>query len=480
MKNILKTLMEFFTLGGVLVFFLGNCSLDKDSTDVTIQVNGAKKFQQIDGFGVNANSESWGKTEIIPAIDLLIDSLNATIWRVVVETEEDWETQNDNNDPLAFNRDFYNKMYETAKFQRAWDEIEYLNNKGITDNLIISVMGGLPDWMGRIVIFPEMEDEFVELHLSFLHYAAKVKNLQFGLYSPINETDLYKEEIEGPHTEPEQFARVLHKLSARMKTEGLDHIKLILPDVAYMNAAIDQYLPELMKDSLIMQQTEYFGFHSYGGYYAPADSFLKSTPHAHIPLWMTEFNAWRDGLDNGQTGVYNYDYASECMQYLFDFLKNGASAALIWEAYDSYYEHHRAMSYWGILGLDAVSGTYSPRKHFYALAQVFRFIPSGAHQIEVIQNDSTLTVLAFNDSDSGRLSITGIHNGSAGLNAVFELENLPDVNEMNLFYTNCTKNLFDAGDLKVTNQKLKTTIPAQCIFTITGIANNLHINMTIQ
>ena len=454
-----------------LILFLGwCCNTGRKHHDVQITLNGDVRYQKIDGFGVNANTASWGNSELVPALDMLIDELNAQIWRVVVETEIDWETQNDNKDPFDFNWDFYNQMYETAKFQRAWEEIEYLNKKGINDKLIISVMGGIPDWMGRIIILPEMEDEFVEMHLSFLYYATRVKNLNIGLYSPINETDLYKEEIEGPHTEPEQFVRILHKLAVRMKETGLDHIKLVLPDVADMNTSINRYLPELLKDSLLMQQVEYFGFHSYSGYYAPADSLIKSTEYAHIPLWMTEFNAWRDGLDNGITGVYNYDYASECLQYLFEFLENGATAALIWEAYDTYYEHHRAMSYWGILGLDPVSGTLSPRKHYYALSQVFRFVTPGSERILTAYPDNPeLTVLAFMNSAYGNLSIIGIHKGKNEIKTEFVLENLPEIGNIEFYYTDSINNLTKKEDIHVNGKKIQVSVPADCLFTIAGI-----------
>jgi hypothetical protein len=40
-----------------------------------VQIDGSKKFQQIDGFGVNANTRSWKGNELMPALNLLIDSL---------------------------------------------------------------------------------------------------------------------------------------------------------------------------------------------------------------------------------------------------------------------------------------------------------------------------------------------------------------------------------------------------------------------
>lgn len=64
---------------------------------VSLQIDGSKRFQQVDGFGVNANTRSWNDRELKPAINLLLDSMNATIWRVIVESVEKWEEVNDNN-----------------------------------------------------------------------------------------------------------------------------------------------------------------------------------------------------------------------------------------------------------------------------------------------------------------------------------------------------------------------------------------------
>ena len=245
---------------GVSFCLFQNCTPNKNIIDVSIEIDGSKKFQKVDGFGVNANTASWGSTDLIPAMDILIDTLNATIWRVVIETENDWEVANDNNDPLKFNWNFYNKLYETPKFQKAWRLIEYLNKKKISNKLIISVMGGIPKWMGHNIINPKLEDEFVEMHVSFLFYAINTKHLNIGLYSPINETDLTNAQIEGPHSDPQQFVRILHKIVDRLNALGLSKIKLVSPDVANMQVGLNQYLPELIKDTVAMSKVQYFGF----------------------------------------------------------------------------------------------------------------------------------------------------------------------------------------------------------------------------
>jgi hypothetical protein len=115
--------------------------------------------------------------------------MNASIWRVIVETVEKWEDENDNKDPFNFNWNYYNKLYETPKFKKAWETIAYLNSRGITDNLMINFMGPVPVWMGKKTVLPEFEDEYVEMISSFFWYAKNVKHLKIGFISPTNESD---------------------------------------------------------------------------------------------------------------------------------------------------------------------------------------------------------------------------------------------------------------------------------------------------
>jgi len=44
-----------------------------------IDIDGTKKLQTIDGIGVNINTRSWSGAQLEPAIDLLLDSMQATI-----------------------------------------------------------------------------------------------------------------------------------------------------------------------------------------------------------------------------------------------------------------------------------------------------------------------------------------------------------------------------------------------------------------
>lgn len=466
-KCILNTLVMIAMIFSTIPFYV-NGQVKSINPGMSLQIDGSKRLQTIDGFGVNANTESWNGDELKPALDVLLDSMNATLWRVMVEVEKGGEDVNDNDDPFKFNWDYYNKLYETPHFQKVWNTVEYLNRHGITNGVMLNFMGRVPEWIGLSVIKPEYEDEFVEMQVSFLMYAKNVKHLLFGYFAPMNETDIKNE---GPTVKADQYARILRKLVDRMQKNGLGSIKIVAPDASSMKTAINSYLPTIMADPMIMKKVGRWGFHSYGGYYAPVDSFIMNSAYPKINWWLTEFNAWRNGLDAGKTDVkYDYKFASESVNHLLQLLKNGASGAIIWEGYDSYYQHPPGgWSLWGVLGYNRDTKTYASRKHLPALAQISRFVLPGSKHIGINGTENkNVTVLAFNDTVTGRITITGINRGDSPVELKAGFVSLPEIKSLDMYYTDSIRNLYKDNEILVRNKSFGATIPGKCIFTLTG------------
>ena len=438
--------------------------------DISIRIDGAIHFQQIDGFGVNANTASWSPNELEPAIDMLVDSANMLIWRVVLESEKNWEDENDNNDPFVFNWNFYNNIYESPKFQKAWDMIEYLNKKGITKNLMINIMGRVPAWMGFEVVNPDKEEEYVEMLVSMLYYACNQRHLKFGLFGPMNEPDIKNE---GPTIGTVQYVRIIKNLVKRMNDAGMGDIQIVASDAADMKRNGQDYLSLMAVEPDIMEKLASFGVHSYGGLYFDMNNAIKESAAPDKKFWMTEWNAWRDGLDAGVATTYNYTFASECVHHLLQLLKGGASAAMVWEGYDSYYEHPPStISLWGILGYNLQTRTYTPRKHFYAISQVSKFVLPGSLLIGTSETGKNFPVAAFYDTLSGRVSITGINATHRAVSFTGSLAHLPEMNTLEMYYTDSLKNVFRDKDISITGKTFFAAIPANCIYTFTGKAGS--------
>lgn len=460
--------VPFFAL---IISFLSNpvVSIGQQSNMKTssVEINGSRVYQKMDGIGVNANTSSWKDHDLEPALNMLIDSMHASVWRVIVETVEKWEDVNDNDDPFSFNWDYYNALYETPKFRKVWDMMAFLNHKGITDKLMINFMGAIPSSMGGERIREDMEDEYVEMLASFFYYARHQKHLHFGLVSLMNEPDIRKE---GPTVGPVQYARVLKKLIIRMQALGLGDIAYVAPDVAGMDHGVNAYIPEIMKDKEVMDKIAHLGLHSYGGYYSDIDSMLKRSIYPSSTFWITEWNAWCNGCDDGILGEYDYTFASKAISYLLEFFQHGATASLVWEGYDSYYEHHAPspFSYWGMLAYNKEARTYTPRKNYYALQQVAGSVIPGSRRIALTGLQDSVVALAFYDSISNRLNIIGINKSDSAIRLKGTLAHLPSIPYLVQSYTDKTDNHRMCPGVYLSNNTFETVIPAQCIFSLTG------------
>jgi len=434
----------------------------------TITVDGSQTYQIIEGFGVNANHRSWNNTELQPVLDALIDEAGLTFFRVIYD-KADWESSNDNNDPNILNWTYYNQLYTNSDFQKQWDMVAYLNQRGISNSVMFNFQGVGPAWMGGTNLTPGYEAEWAEMIASLLIYARSTQHLQFALVSPGNEND--NNPPQGISMTSTQYVTALHTLAQLLDTNGLSDLHFVGPDLAHTSTA---RLSDMMSDSLVMAKLAHFGLHSYedsGIGSAGIFDFLQQSPYPDRTFWMTEYNCWCSRCESGGGGDNSWDYARTSVSYLLYHLANGASAGLIWEGYDSQYNYYSPgqWSYWGLFEVDDINAspkTYTPRKTFYALAQISRFVRPGARCISLTGSTSPFQLLAFYHPGSGQLTITGINSATSSRSLDGTLVNLPAVTNLALFYTSSTTNLCPGAAFPVTNGTFSATIPADCVFTL--------------
>ena len=420
----------------------------------TLTIDGAQQFQTIDGFGVNVNSASWNNGELRPVLDMLVDQLGATIFRVVIDNG-DWESSNDDSDPNTFNEVFYNNVYTSPKFEALWGTIAYLNQKGITQNLVLSVMGPVAAWMGGSHINASAEDEWVEMIASLIAYARHTRNLQFGLLSPMNEPDW--DGIEGPQVDQWQYARLMQKLSQRLDGLGLAAIRLVGPDTAAVTTGVQAYFPEMLRNTTLMAKLAHFGLHNYAGSTAGAAQAIAASAFPNKNFWMTEVsNIW--------------DAIPEITQ--------GAAATLVWDAFDSVYNHailagrgtnppNDAGNGPALLAYNSTTGTYTPRRAFYEHAQLFKYVTPGARRISASGSNTNLMILAFHHPSTNRLTIVGRNTGSGNLTIAGFLANLPAPSAFQLYLTDISTNMQRRADVVVSGNAFTWTVTGGSTFTLT-------------
>lgn len=324
----------------------------------TVTIDGAQTYQTIEGFGVNANYWSWRNTELEPVVDALIDQGGMTLFRVIYN--QGWEATNDNSNPDVMNWDYYNALYSGAEFQKLWGLMGYLNQRGITNGLMLNFQGYGPTWMcpSDNTLATGYEDEWAEMIASLLVYARNTRQLQFNLVAPHNEPDLTGE---GIHiATAAQYVTTLHDLSQQLDANGLSDVHFVVPDRSNSGT---NWLPETMSDPVVMSKLGHFGLHSYsggGGNSAGVSHFIQQSAYTNCTFWMTEYNVWCASCEAGLGNTNDWTYFRGTAEYLLGHLANNASAGLVWEGYDSYYPHHGRWSFWGLLGVDNTNAVPGP------------------------------------------------------------------------------------------------------------------------
>jgi O-glycosyl hydrolase len=438
---------------------------------VAVTFNGATTYQVIDGFGVNANHRSWNNDELKPVLDALIDQAGMTLFRVVYD-DTNWETNNDNSDPNVMNWDYYAPLYSNTEFTRLWDLVGYLNGKGITTNgIIFSFMGPGPAWMGGGSLAAGQESDWAEMITSLLRWARYTNGLQFTYVGPDNEPDLANEGI--TITSASQYVTALRALAQKLDANGLGDVRLVGPD---RSSGGTTYMPEMLADATVMGKLGHFGVHSYsdgGTGSSGVYTYLQASAYPDRTFWVTEFNVWCPTCDSGTRGTYDWAYCKGPADYLLNHLANNASGGIVWEAYDSFYVHPpTAWSFWGLFSVDDEHLTpkiYTARKHFYTLSQISKFVRPGAQRIGVSGSTSTFSpLLAFKHSGAGQVTLVGINTSSGAATLSGSLASLPTLSSLDLYYTSASANLAYGGSVEVANQSFSATIPADCVFTLTG------------
>ncbi|NMC38772.1 MAG: CehA/McbA family metallohydrolase [Bacteroidales bacterium] len=484
--NLINVCIKFLLTATFILLCL---SASGQENTLNIRIDGAVRYQTLDGFGVNINPAWWyggdygDATTIFPAIDLLIDSLGATIFRVVIE-EIDWEAENDDNDPSHFNWDYFNTVFSSKKFRCIWDALRYLNKKGISKDLVISFMGAPPSpaplaekdtsksWMGGTDynISPDKEEELAESIAALLFYMRNTAKIDFCLVSPMNETDVLSWSkraehpdgiVEGPNIpDPVQYVRIVRKLAKKLDSIGMSDIRFVTPDAAG-DKLFTGVLNEMIKDTLLMGKLACWGVHQYGNDASDYREIINRPTNLTRAFWITE-----------TAGIAN----------MLGQLDDDARAFIFWDGFDCVYQHGRRNGYGDVPPNDwafwmtpddgkplieyvQATGVWKPRKQFYQHAQLMKFIKPGAVRLNLTGQDTLIQAHAFGNTD-GSLVITGQNRNSYVITIKGTLKNLLTPLNMRMIITDTQNNLTENKAFSISGRSFSAEIPPDCIFTI--------------
>ncbi len=439
-------------------------SVQASSDPATTTPSQRFEYQVISGLGVNANVHSWNNGELRPAIDRIAE-LGEVTWRVIID-KADWEAAENPDSPEIIDWGRYSSIYESGKMTDLWETVQYINSKP-GQQVMVNVMGGVPDWMGGNRIDEAREDQWVRMISSMVAYGRTVRGLDFKLLGPMNETDWNG--IEGPQVGPEQYVRLLHKLIVRLDGLGLADIRLVGPDTASAPKGVEEYLPELAKDPLVMARLAHFGIHTYDGDAAGANDALQRATNKGLDFWVTEFSGPCPGCDSGSPNPTDWTSAATTAEHVIDLLEQGASGLQQYDAWDGYYEHHESMGYWGLLAYDPRSRTYSPRKTYFILQQLILHTPRNSVRSAASSDQEAVRVVAFRDKASGRITFFGQNSSDQPVEAVLQAPGLVQTVELSSSVTDAVRNMQSGENAFMEHGTVRYTAPPGSVFTLTGI-----------
>jgi hypothetical protein len=433
---------------------------------INAYIDASQRYQEIDGFGVNINSRYWKNDALLPVMELLLDDLGATLFRVDIWGKSNWVDPHSQMDHSALNPQTLAAIYQGEIFQRGWGLMRYLNARVIHPYLAAS--GDVPRWMlaqdGRTLADVE---SFCEMLVSMVEWARRQEKLDFSLFGPLNETDVGSPE--GPALNPPHFAGVIQRLDRKLSERSLDEIRLVVAEQGGYNA---DYVSPLVSDEKLAGRLGVVGMHMYANQSADemksVVDLVRGSPGKNCRLWLTEYG------DLEQSGEREWYVSWMMTQRLFNALEAGFQGALAWDAFDNYHDHDEAWTIYGLIrtGLR----TFTPKKRYHAAKQVYRFVRPGYWRVDARVESPEVRLLAFADPAGEHFTLVGMNTGrEAYLNIHLEgFEPQTLGGRAGYYRTSQAENCALVGTFPIRTRNwpfdgLSVEVPGDCIFTLTRV-----------
>lgn len=350
---------------------------------VSITLDASRTFQTVDGFGANINPAQWHDGKLKPALDLLVDDLGGTLFRVDPTGLAKWLDPARRQPGGHYPAEYLEQVYTSRVFRDAWETFRVLNAKGAKP--FLNASGHIPPGLGRADDPKRLADfdGYAEMVVTMTKWAREREHLKFDLLAPFNETDLGFPE--GPKIALEDAVSAVEAILKRLDEQGLSDVRLILMDDA---GPWRERLDVILGQASWARRVAVFGFHGYGdgddgdtggwsGAYGQLVKAVQSSAYSKSAVWMTEYG------DLDQTGLIEHEIGWCSTRRMLRLLNEGLSAGLVWDAFDNLHEHDAAWSTYGLLATDTHSWKHTPKPRFFAAKQVFRFIRPGFLRVEV-------------------------------------------------------------------------------------------------
>lgn len=468
----------------MVAVFLSGCAGETITKDVVLDAG--KKFQTIDGFGVNITPAQWREGNLKPVLDMLVDDLGCTLFRFDCYGTADWLDPNKRDKDGKYAQAYLEEVYTGKIFKDAWATFRYLNSKGIEP--YFNVSGRIP----RGLAGPDGQtlkdfDGYAEMAVSMLKWAREKEKLKFSLFAPFNETDLGFPE--GPRMQPDIVVPATKAILKKLDEAGLGDIKLVVLCDAFPK--LEKIAPIVRDDSMV-GRIAYFSTHTYGdgGDQEPWKWFLEETdfakfakrvkqsPYKDCPVWLSEFG------DLDQTAEVEFGIGWRCVRRLLKAIDDGFASGQYWDAFDNFHEHDGAWATYGLFKVDRDKWTYTPKRRYFALKQIFRFVKPGFVRVsiepELLETNDVykmwhaplkhIPLYAFISPDGNDFTIVGMSTVESDVQLNIKLKGVNIKGKTVACYrTSRNEDCKKVADAAAKGDAVTAIIPEECIFTLTTL-----------
>jgi glucuronoarabinoxylan endo-1,4-beta-xylanase len=434
----------------------------------SVTVNGATKYQTIDGFGV---SEAFGQANAIQNVsstsaqqqmlDLLFNKSTGAGFSILrnllpsdtnhtieptgpasptAAPEYTWDGSSWGQVWLSQQAQSYgvNQIYGDA-----WSAPGFMKTNGNESNG--GTLCGAP---GASCTSGDWRQAYANYLLQYIkdYQSAGVTLSHIGFVNEPNLTTSYSSMV----MSPAQTANFVDVLGPTLKAAGLK-TQIVCCEPEGWDLA-QSYASGITSDAVASSYVNILSSH---GYTAAPTSTLTGTNGKHV--WETEwstFDSWNPAWDDN-SDASGFTWA----QHIYTALTSAnLSAFLYW---------------WGVSngtdnqGLIQLNGTtVNVAKRLWAFANYSRFVRPGATRIGAVSGDSNLETTAYTNTD-GSTAIVVLNTATNDIATSFALQNTNGTNGTSVvpYITNATNNTAAQTALSVQNGAFSATVPARSLVT---------------
>jgi O-glycosyl hydrolase len=355
-------------------------------------------------------------------------------------------------------------MLASQPYADSWSFMRELNQEDVS--IVLGIWGGpsqyTEDGTRLGVLQPAYYDAYAEYVVTLVDFIVRQQNVRVWAITIANEPD----GGDGNRIPPEGLAYIAHRIAPELAAYG---VKLYGPDTGSAGRAMD-YLPLLLDDPVVADAMAFVGFHEY----AASPDVATVTEYVHerrpdLPVIVTEYTSFKFGdLDDGQAASDPVGYTLDVIDVVLSHYREGADAALYWDAVDYLQPGHDAITRWGLLRGPAQG--FQERRRYYGFLQVLPYLQPGARVLRTGQaGGADLGTMAVQTAGGGiAIMLVNLGAGGVDLSLVMSPSVPPGYATLAATRTDADLSAQYVGHVQLTDGIGRVYLPGRSVTTLTS------------